>query len=41
MMREASAYIKCRSLADLARILERLVRVCERGLGIAKQPQGQ
>ena len=29
------------SLADLARILERVVSVCERGLGIAKQPQGQ
>ena len=28
-------------LTDLARILERVVSVCERGLGIAKQPQGQ
>ena len=26
-------------LADLARVLERVVCVCERGLGIAKQPQ--
>ena len=28
------------SLADLARITERAVRVCERSLGIAKKPQG-
>ena len=28
-------------LADLARILKRLVGVCQRGLGIAKQPQSQ
>ena len=29
------------SVADLARILERVVGVRERGLGIAKQPQSQ
>ena len=28
-------------LTDLARILERVLGVCERGLGIAKHPQGQ
>ena len=28
-------------VADLARILERLVGIRERGLGIAKQPQSQ
>jgi hypothetical protein len=28
-------------LADLARILERLVSVCKRGLGITKQPVGK
>jgi len=27
-------------VTDLARITERLVGVCERGIGIAKQPQG-
>ena len=27
------------SLADVARLLERLLCVCERGVGIAKQPQ--
>ena len=29
-----------RGLTDLARILERVVYVCERGVGIAKQPKG-
>jgi hypothetical protein len=28
-------------VADLARIIERVLRVCERGLGITKHPQGK
>ena len=35
-----SAYINDGSVADLARVSERLLSVCERGLGIAKHPQG-
>ena len=30
-----------KGLPDLARDLERLLGVCERGLGMAKRPQGQ
>jgi hypothetical protein len=32
---------RCGGLADLARILERVVSVCEAGLGIAKHPHDE
>ena len=39
-MRKSKSVHQSGGMADLARILERVVCVCERGLGIAKHPQG-